>query len=163
MKRWLPFPLISAFLLAMWLLLNETVAPGHWLLGALFAWAVPFFTRQMQPVRAQKVRRLVVMVQLFFVVLFDICRSCLAVSMVILGPAKRRQNSGFMTVPLDMQAPHGLAMLACILCCTPGTVWVELSADRRQLMLHILDLHDEEWWTHTIKQRYETPLRMIFE
>src|SRR5690606_35306126 len=94
MKRWLPFPLISAFLLAMWLLLNESVAPGHWLLGALFAWGVPFFTRRMQPVRAEKVRRPVVMVQLFCVVLFDICRSCVAVSKVILGSQRRRQRSG---------------------------------------------------------------------
>ncbi len=35
MKRWLPFPLLSLALLAMWLLLNQTLAAGHVVLGAL--------------------------------------------------------------------------------------------------------------------------------
>jgi len=42
-------------------------------------------------------------------------------------------------------------------------VWGELSADRSLLMIHVLDLHDEQWWIDTIKNRYERPLRSIFE
>lgn len=163
MKRWLPFPIISALLLAMWLLLNETVAPAQILLGMLLAWAVPYLTRGMQPVRPKRVGSLGMMAKLLCVVVLDICRSCVAVSGVILGAAHRREKSGFMTVPLDMRAPHGLAVLSCIVNSTPGTVWAELSEDRQLLMLHVLDLHDEEWWINTIKQRYEKPLMAIFE
>ena len=36
MNRWLPQPLLSASLLVLWLLLNNTLAPGHILLGGLF-------------------------------------------------------------------------------------------------------------------------------
>ncbi|MCK0538058.1 Na+/H+ antiporter subunit E [Alcanivorax quisquiliarum] len=163
MKRWLPFPIISALLLIMWLLLNETLALGHWLLGGLLAWGVPYATRRMQPLRAKKVRRPLMAARLVGVVLVDICKSCYQVSKVILGGAHRRRNSGFMMVPLDIKAPHGLAVLACIITSTPGTAWVELSADRRWLMIHVLDIHDEQWWIDTIKGRYETPLKAIFE
>ena len=45
----------------------------------------------------------------------------------------------------------------------PGTCWSELSADGRLLMIHVLDLHDEQWWVDTIKTRYEKPLMAIFE
>ena len=37
MTRWLPFPLLTAALLAMWLLLVGSAGPGAVLLGALLA------------------------------------------------------------------------------------------------------------------------------
>jgi multicomponent K+:H+ antiporter subunit E len=100
---------------------------------------------------------------LFVHVLIDIVRSCINVSLIILGPREWRQRSGFMSIPLDLRDPHGLAVLSAIINSTPGTVWAEISEDRLLLMIHVLDLHDEQWWTNTIKTRYETPLRAIFE
>ena len=46
---------------------------------------------------------------------------------------------------------------------TPGTVWVEILPEGHQLVLHVFDLHDEQWWIDTIKQRYERPLIEVFE
>ena len=44
MTRWLPFPLMALFLLVMWLLLHQTLDPGHVILGAILgvggAWAL---------------------------------------------------------------------------------------------------------------------------
>ena len=44
MTRLVPFPLVSASLLVLWLLLNQTLSPGHLLLGVALAlvggWAV---------------------------------------------------------------------------------------------------------------------------
>jgi multicomponent K+:H+ antiporter subunit E len=68
-----------------------------------------------------------------------------------------------MTIPIDMRDQYGLAMLACIITATPGTVWAGLSQDGRALTIHVLDLQDEETWVRTIKQRYEWPLMEIFE
>ena len=96
-------------------------------------------------------------------VLVDITRSCINVTGVILGKAERREQSGFMSIPLDLRDPHGLAVLSAIINSTPGTCWSELSADGRLLMIHVLDLHDEQWWVDTIKTRYEKPLMAIFE
>ena len=162
MRRLLPTPLMSVFLFGLWLALNQSVAPGELLLGAALGIAVPLLTNAMRPLRP-RVRRPVVIVRLFIHVLIDITRSCANVAGVILGKAKRRQRSGFMSVPLDMRDPHGLAVLSAIINSTPGTVWAELSADRKLLMIHVLDLHDEQWWTDTIKTRYEKPLMAIFE
>ena len=54
-------------------------------------------------------------------------------------------------------------MLSCLINSTPGTVWVEILPDSHELSLHVFDLHDAQWWVNTIKQRYEQPLREIFE
>jgi len=37
MKRMLPFPLLTTGLLVLWLLLNQTLSPGHLLLGGAAA------------------------------------------------------------------------------------------------------------------------------
>jgi multicomponent K+:H+ antiporter subunit E len=162
MKRWLPMPLLSAFLVVMWLLLMQSLEPGQVLLAVLLALWVPLASARMRPVRP-RVRRPLVIASLFIHVLIDIVRSCINVSRIILGPRERRQRSGFMSIPLDLRDPHGLAVLSAIINSTPGTVWAEISEDRALLMIHVLDLHDEQWWVDTIKTRYETPLRAIFE
>jgi multicomponent K+:H+ antiporter subunit E len=35
MTRWLPYPMLSACLLVMWLLLNQTLSAGHIALGCI--------------------------------------------------------------------------------------------------------------------------------
>jgi multicomponent K+:H+ antiporter subunit E len=162
MKRWLPAPLLSAFLLVLWLLLNQTLALGQLLLGVALAIYVPLATRALRPLQP-RVRRPLAIVRLFALVVVEVVRSCINVSVIVLGGSARRRTSGFMHVPLDLRDPHGLAVLASIINSTPGTVWVELSADSRLLTIHVLDLHDEQWWINTIKTRYEQPLMAIFE
>lgn len=161
MKR---FPIMLAIVLfVMWLLLNNTLAPGHIMLGALLAFALARASLRMRPL-LPRLRNLHLAVALIFTVLGDIVRSNIAVARIVLGlTADRGVKPGFMGVPLDMRDPHGLAILAIIVTSTPGTVWVDLSADSSKLTLHVLDLQDEAAWVRTIKQRYERPLMEIFE
>jgi len=153
---------MSVFLAIMWLVLVQSLAPGHLLLALLLGLWVPHATRRMRPLQP-RLHRPGTMLRLLVTVLGDIVRSCIQVSAIILGKPHRRERSGFMSLPLDLRDPHGLAVLSAIINSTPGTVWAELSADRRWLMIHVLDLHDEQWWIDTIKNRYEKPLMAIFE
>lgn len=162
MKRWPSLTLFTAILFGIWLLLNDSLSPGQIMLGVVLTIAIAASTAAIRPLTARP-HHLLTAVRLFFVVLSDIVRSNFAVARVILGPEKRRSNSGFMTIPIDMRDQYGLAMLACIITATPGTVWAGLSQDGRALTIHVLDLQDEETWVRTIKQHYERPLMEIFE
>ena len=162
MKGWPSLTLFTASLYGLWLLLNDTLAPGHLVLGLVVTIAIALGTAAMRPLRARP-HHLFAAVRLFFVVLIDIIHSNFAVAAVILGPARRRYTSGFMKIPMDLRDPYGLAGLACIITATPGTVWAGLSPDGRTLTIHVLDLQDEEAWVHKIKYRYERPLMEIFE
>ena len=62
-----------------------------------------------------------------------------------------------------MRNPYGLAALACIITATPGTIWVEYESAHNSLLIHVLDLIDEEEWIRIIKQRYESHLMEILE
>lgn len=162
MRRWLPFPLLCACLLTTWLLLNQTLAVGHVLLGVVIALFGSWAMLALQPARA-RVRRPGMIARLFFVVLGDIIRSNVAVAWIILSPVRGRQTSGFLDIPLDLRDPYALAVLACIITSTPGTLWVGFDSAKGVLTIHILDLIDENAWVELIKGRYERPLLEIFE
>ncbi len=162
MKRRPPIPLLPVFLAAMWLLLNDSLSPGHVLLGAAFAVLVTAAVAALRPLPAWP-HRLHVAIGLIWHVLLDIVRSNIAVGRIILGATRRQPNIEFIRIPLDLRDPHGLAMLTIIITGTPGTVWAGHDAESNVLTLHVLDLQDEETWVRTIKQRYERPLMEIFE
>lgn len=162
MNGWLPFPLLSAGLFGMWLLLNQTLSAGHILLGSLLALLGGWLMTALQPAIG-RVRNPRAIVTLAFRVLADIVRSNIAVAGVILGPRHRSVTSGFLNIPIDLRNRYGLATLACIITATPGTLWVHYNPTTRTLIVHVLDLFDESVWIDTIKGRYEHLLLEIFE
>lgn len=162
MTRWLPFPLLAASLLAMWLLLVGSAGPGALLLGLLLAFLGGRAFLALDPERV-RLRRPRVALELAWVVLVEVFRSNNAVARIILGRGARGRTSGFVQVPLDMRDPYGLAALACIVTATPGTVWVEYDSAESTMLLHVLDLIDEEEWIRIIKDRYERRLMEVFE
>jgi multicomponent K+:H+ antiporter subunit E len=160
MTRLLPFPLLSAALFGMWVLLTG-FSPGHVLLAALVALTVP---RVMLVLDVEKPRVRIgwSMVKLAGFVLADIIRSNVAVGRIILfTPAARR--SGFIQLPIALESRYALAVLAVIITATPGTVWLQHDARRKIILIHVLDLVDEKAWIAFIKSRYEKLLMDIFE
>lgn len=155
-------PSVALALLALWLLLNQTLAPAHILLGALLGSVVAAFTAMLRPLQAH-LHRFDAALWLLLVVTWDILHSNLQVALIVLGAKRRGLRSGFLDIPLDLRDAHGLAALATIVTATPGTVWAGLSGDSTRLTLHVLDLDDEAALIRQIKSRYEQPLMRIFE
>jgi multicomponent K+:H+ antiporter subunit E len=150
-------------LLAIWLILNESLAPGDVLLGAVLALAgVAVYSRLEPPARGVRSRPLVVL-RLLALVVDDIARSNLAVARIVLGFGRRERTAGFLTLPLELRHPGGLAVLACIITATPGTSWMRYDRTRNAVTIHVLDLVDEAAWIRLFKLRYETLLMEIFE
>ena len=162
MKRWLPAPLLSLALFALWLLLNESLGVGQLLLAGILALVIPVLTAGLRPVPV-RVRRPGVALALLLRVLADSTRSNFAVARLLLTPGKRRHSAGFVHVPLELRDPNALAVLAMIVCITPGTAWAELSLDRATLLLHVLEVDDAAAIAAYVKSGYERPLMEIFE
>ena len=161
MRRWLPYPLIWGLLLAMWLTLNETLAPGQVILGAFVAWGAVLGFRALQaPAVTVRVTRAAF--ELTCRVVADMVRSNIAVGRIVLHRGTLNQTSDFVQIPLEMRNPAGLAALACIITACPGTAWARYDSTRGVLTMHILDLVDDEIWIDTIKNRYEKRLMEIF-
>lgn len=161
MKRVLPHPLLSLALAATWLLLNLPLAPADALAAAIVAWgggALYAIVRVPAPASRPRVG---VAFALLAVLAADVVQSNLAVARLVLAP-RRGRVAGFVTVPLELAHPVGLAALACIVTATPGTSWAGYDAARRLLTIHVLDLVDERAWVEDFKRRYERRLLEIF-
>ena len=158
MTRLLPYPLLTASLLTMWLLLNG-LSLGHLLLGSAIALAAANVTAALSPAKP-RIKRWYLLPKLVGIVMIDICRSNIAVARLILRNRQSKRVSGFVVVPLELRHPSGLAILACIVTCTPGTAWVEYNSTSNRLLLHVFDLVDESHWIDLIKNRYE---RLLLE
>lgn len=160
--RWrLSYPLLALCLFLMWVLMTQSFSAGQLLLGA----AVAILASQTitalrpQPIRARSIQTAL---RLAGRVLVDVFRSNLAVARVVLWMPRKRV-SGFVTIPLDLRNEYGLTVLAMILTATPGTMWVQFDGARHTLLLHVLDLIDEDEWIRLIKGRYEAALMEIFQ
>jgi multicomponent K+:H+ antiporter subunit E len=161
-KRWFPSPLLSLSLFALWLVLNDSVAPGHLLLGALAGWLAPVLVAPLKP-PGPRLHRPLVLARLILRVGGDVVLSALEVARGILRAPRRPPRGAFVTVPLDLHDGHGLAALAIITAVIPGTVWSELAADHGAVLIHVFDLQDEAAFIADFKARYELPLKEIFE
>lgn len=159
--RLFPHPLLSVTLLLVWLLLNNTVAAGHVVLGAILALAIPLAIEPFW--RREKIfRRPQVLLKLVPLVLWDIVLANVTVAFLVLGPISRLKPR-FIEVPLEVTHPFAISALASIVTMTPGTVSSEVSADRRHLLVHGLYVPDEAAMVAGIKSRYEAPVKALFE
>lgn len=161
MSRLLPYPLLTASLLLMWLLLNS-FSIGHVVLGTIIALIASRAMAALQPDKPH-IRKWHLIPVLIGRVLVDIFHSNVAVSTIILRGRRHDRSPGFVVIPLKLRDRTGLAVLACIITATPGTAWVEYHADNGRLLIHVLDLVDRDAWIELIQTHYERLLREIFE
>jgi multicomponent K+:H+ antiporter subunit E len=162
MSRLVPYPLLTAGLVLMWLLLNA-FSPGHLLLGTAIALVAGRAASALGPPQA-RIRRWGSLLQLFGVVMADIVRSNIAVArLILLGRPGNPRKAGFVEIDLAVRDPVALAILAVIVTSTPGTAWLDYDRTRGRLLLHVFDLIDEAEWVDLVKNHYERRLREIFE
>lgn len=161
MRRLLPHPLLTPALAGVWLLLVNSTTPGQIVLGLLLGWAIPFFTQRFWPDR-MRIRKPLTLLRFIAVVLLDIVLANLTVARLILGRPELLRPA-FVVLPLDLTSDIAISLLANTITLTPGTVSALLSPDRKYLLVHTLDVSDADELVAAIKQRYETPLKEVFE
>lgn len=159
-ERLLPQPLLSGALLAVWLLAYNAVTPGLLVLGGALAVVIPLATRRFWPEYPATVRYRPLL-RLVAVVFLDIVVANLRVARLVLGPRSRLRPT-FFRVPMALEQPYPMTLLASIISLTPGTVSADLSSDGRTLLVHGLDVGDVPAAIVHIKSRYERPLVEVF-
>jgi multicomponent K+:H+ antiporter subunit E len=148
---------------ALWLLLQQSLATADILLAlAVAALASAAYARLRVPAKRPPFRPRALL-ELAAVFVDDVLRSNLAVALIVLGLRRRQRRAGFLTLPLELRDPRGLAVLACIVTATPGTSWARYDARRNAVTIHVLDLVDADAWVRDFKARYERRLLEIFE
>ena len=158
---WFPHPILSVVLLVTWLLLNNTVAMGHVVLGVILGMLIPWFTSTFW---SEKIclGKIGVFLRFAMIVGFDIVIANITVAKQILSPNDSLKPN-FLHIPLDVTHPLGISVLASAISLTPGTVSTDLSKDQKTLIVHALHVEDMDAEIAAIKSRYERPLMEVFK
>lgn len=160
LRAYFPNPLNFLLLFVVWLLLTQRFTYGNLFLAAILAWLIPLSVNRIRMARAP-VRKPRKMVSFLRLLLGDIIISNIVVAKQVLGPTEKLQP-GFVAIPLDLKAALPITLLASTISLTPGTVSIEITADRKTLYVHALHVKSEKLLVDRIKRRYETPLKEIF-
>ena len=160
-RRWFPHPALSVFMLLLWLLLANSISAGQLVLGAVLAWLIPWFAQGFWP-EVLRIRKPLLLVKFVLVVLWDIVIANLILAVRILGPMQKLQPA-FMRVPLDIEQEFTITLFASTISLTPGTVSADLNMEERYLLVHSLHVIDIDAAIAELKQRYEAPLKEVFE
>ncbi|MFB6264875.1 MAG: Na+/H+ antiporter subunit E [Bradymonadaceae bacterium] len=156
----LPHPLLSLSILAVWLLLWESVSLGSIALGGALALIIPVFARRFWP-DAPEVRRPGLLITYALIFAWDILKANLSVAALVLKPNDSLRPT-FLEIPLEIDHPFLITILANTISLTPGTVSTNVTGDRNMLLVHCLHCEDPEEEIEGIKERYEQRLEEIF-
>ncbi len=159
--RWLAHPVLSLMLAVTWLLLQQSVAVANIITAVVLGLVVPrlvhgFLSAGVVP------RSWMAALRFTGVVLWDIVMSNIAVAKLVLLPGARPRPA-WVVVPLTLRDPTAITLFATVITTTPGTVSCVVDEDQHFILVHALDCDDPAAMAAQMKERYEQPLREIFE
>ncbi|MGY4878016.1 Na+/H+ antiporter subunit E [Vreelandella aquamarina] len=160
-RSWLPTPVLSVLLLLVWLLLVRSVSFGQIVLGGALAVIIPLVTYRFWDA-APRIGKPIKLLRFALRVLKDIVIANFEVAVLIANPW-RELRPHFIEYPLILEERFTITLLASTISLTPGTVSANLRMDGKTLLIHALDVDDEDALIEQIRQRYEQPLKEIYE
>ena len=161
LRRLIPHPLLTLMLVFVWLALVNKVTLGNLILGFFLGVVIPLMTAAYWPDRPL-LRRPFKVLEYMIVVIWDIIVANVEVALIILFKRERDIASKWVVVPLDLNSPEAITVLAGTITMTPGTVSAMLSSDGNAILVHCLHTDDPDGVRDQIKRRYEDRLKEIF-
>jgi multicomponent Na+:H+ antiporter subunit E len=133
--------LLNVLLALTWIALTGQFTPANlalgFVLGYLLLWLVQ---RTQEPLTYFARVRQVLGFAGFF--LWELVKANLQVTYFILSP-HRKMRPGVIAVPLDARTDAEITLLSNLITLTPGTLSLDVSADRRVLYIHSMYLGDK--------------------
>lgn len=160
MSRLIPHPGLSVLLVVVWLLMTSSLTFGNLLLGIVIGIGVPLFTAPFWPGRPRV--NYIAGLTYLMLVLWDIMIANFQVAMIILFRRNRDLKPAWLAIPIELDTPEAISVLAGTISLTPGTVSSDVSTCGSYILVHALDTADPQAEITRIKNRYEARLKRIF-
>jgi multicomponent Na+:H+ antiporter subunit E len=149
--------LLNVLLALLWPALQQRLTAGEVLIGFLVGFLV------LAAVNHDYGRRLLAIVGFILFLLWSILVSSVQVARYILS-RRLLLDQGIIAVPLTVEGPLEVALLATAITLTPGTLSVDVGVDaqgRRVLFVHDLVVHDPDAVRKSIKDDFEARILRI--
>jgi multicomponent Na+:H+ antiporter subunit E len=153
--------LLNTLLALAWIALTGTFTPANLLFGFVLGYGLLAVTqRLMAPSRYFSTVPKVVSFALFFVA--ELVQANIRMALTVLSP-RLRLRPAVVAIPLDVRSDPAITLLANLLTLTPGTLYLDISADRRVMYVHTTHVDDLDRFRQRIKNGFERRVRELLE
>ncbi|NTE55497.1 Na+/H+ antiporter subunit E [Agrobacterium tumefaciens] len=154
--------IVLSMFLAIWLAITGSVTPANIVFGLIIsALALGLIRHQIPRGNNHRLRamRVLSLVLLFFK---ELALSAWKVAMLVTRP-KLDVKPGIFAYPLTVTTDFEITLLANLITLTPGTLSVDVSADRKTLYVHAIDCSDIDAARSDIRNGFERKIMEAFQ
>jgi len=133
------------------------------LLGGLVGGVAVLVLREAfaSPRALRRIRRIISLAALF---LYELVVSAVRVAIVVMRPdLSNAVRPAIIAVPLTVKSDAEITLLANMITLTPGTLSVDVAADKSVLYVHALDMADKQAMIADIANGFEKKIQEVFE
>lgn len=153
--------LLNILLALAWTALTGQFDPINFMSGFILGYlALWLMQRVVGPSNYFKKVYQVISFVLFFVVALVQANLRVAYEVLTLAHTMR---PGIVAIPLDVKTDAAITLLANLITLTPGTLSLDVSADRRVLYVHTMYVDDVEQFRREIKEGFERRVMEVFQ
>ena len=153
----------NIFLSLVWMALTGAFTFANFVVGFAVSSAVLWLTGSRGEVAfIVYLTRFFRFVGLFFFFLWELLMANLRVAYEVLTPGYQ-MRAAIIAIPLDAESDLEITVLANLITLTPGTLSLDVSADRKILYIHAMHVHDVEKFRKEIKVRLERRVMEVFK
>jgi multicomponent Na+:H+ antiporter subunit E len=156
-------PVLLAIILALgWVAITGGFSLGNLGLGVVVAaMVIVLFRHQLS--RPLSIRRPIAALSLAATFVLELLLSSLAVARLAVTPALRsRLAPAIIAFPLTAKSDAEITLFANLITLTPGTLALDVSADRRSLYIHVLVLRDKDALIRSLAANLERRVIEVF-
>lgn len=143
----------NILLAVIWAAITGNFGPVNLAFGFALGLLVLFFARRVIG-SANYVPRLIQVLGLVAFFLWELVLANLRVALDVLRP-RLRLRPGVIAIPLDVYTDAEIVLLANLITVTPGSLSLDVSADRQTLYLHVMHFDDPEEVRRSVKEGLE--------
>jgi len=145
--------LLNLLLAIAWIALTGAFTPTNLLFGFALSYLLLWATRRTRPPTSyfnQAPRAL------GFVLYFawEMLVASLRVAWLVLSP-RVTLRPAVVAIPIDVQSDAGITLLANLITLTPGSLFLDVAADRRVIYVHVMHMDDLASYRASIKNGFE--------
>jgi multicomponent Na+:H+ antiporter subunit E len=107
--------------------------------------------------------RVTKIISFFFYFLKELFVASWRVAYSVLAPNLNNIRPAVVAIPLDVQSDEEIALLANVITLTPGTLSLDVSADKKALYVHTFNLESVEAFRAEIKNGFERRVQEVMQ
>ena len=161
MRKLFPHPIFALFLALIWILLQESFTLFSFLAGYILSTLTIWFSQLFWPFKA-RFHKWPLGVMLILVFIYEVIVANLQVIRLVFTP-RLKLKPVFLYLPLEIKNDLGITLLAFMITLTPGTLSIDVTEDRKYIIVHCLNTHEPKKVSDHIKSRFEKPLMEILK